>query len=223
MGEFTEVFQLVLRTTYDLIWILAQTVRPVHIFLAVGVIVGIISFYVYNSKPDNISFATWFLFVLGDTAEAGSFFVMTEAELMKNAIPIMFAVGSALTFVIAIRRRQVGWPSLGDLAVVSVDLLITFGWWKNRLNAAGANIMFVLTEFISFIPVCKDILIGKERPYIAPWLGWAVTDACFYAVVISLPHNKEEVVYPLLQMIAHLGVVACILIRRWSIEKRVPT
>lgn len=167
------------------------------------------------------------MFVGGDALEASSYFVMTTAEIAMNAVPITFAIGSFVVFVLALKRKQFGMPDWKDTTVMGVDGVITVGWLMGKWSAVGANLMAVSTEVISFIPAGRDILKGKERPYIAPWMWWAVADAFFFLAVIS--HLKlelvsatpqmglddlEKVFYPLVQMIAHFGIVVCIVMRR---------
>jgi hypothetical protein len=209
-----EILRQMLQVINDSTALIADRVHQSHVFAFCGVTLAVIGFWVFNSKPDSVSFATWFLFVIGDWSEATTFLSMTELEFLKNLVPVTFALGTTVTFFIVLRRRQFGWPSYVDLAVMCVDISIMLGWFRDRLNATGANILLVCTEFIAFMPAYKDVLMGKERPYIAPWMYWAGADACFYLTVISLPHNQEETIFPVLQMIAHFVMVGCIIVRR---------
>lgn len=206
-----EILRQMLQVINDSTALIADRVHQSHVFALSGVTLTVIGFWVFNSKPDSVSFATWFLFVIGDWSEASTFLVMTELELVKNLIPITFAVGTTITFFIVLKRRQFGWPSYIDLAVMCVDITIMLGWFRDRLNATGANILLVCTEFIAFLPAYKDVLMGRERPYIAPWMCWAGADACFYLTVVSVLHSQEQTIFPLLQMIAHFVMVGCIL------------
>jgi hypothetical protein len=209
-----EILRQMLQVINDSTALIADRVHQSHVFAFCGVTLAIIGFVSFNSKPDSVSFATWFLFVIGDVSEAGTYLAMTEMEMVKNVIPLTFAIGTTITFGIVLFRRQFGWPSPIDFAVMCVDLTIMFGWFKDRLNATGANILLVFTEFISFFPAYKDVLLGKERPYIAPWMYWAGADACFYLTIMSVIHNREETIFPLLQMVAHFVMVGCIIAYR---------
>lgn len=200
-----------------------------------GVLCALIGFQAYISKPDDISFATWLMFVAGDALEAGSYFVMTRAALVMNAIPLTFALGSFVVFVLALKRKQFDRPDWKDTAVMGADGVITAGWFMGKWGAVGANLMAVSTEVISFIPAGRDILKGKERPYVAPWMWWAAADGFFLLAAvfhlkldllgiasIAAKGDWESVYYPFLQMLAHFGIVGCILIRR-RYERRLST
>ena len=193
---------------------------PAHIFAGVGVILTFAAFFAYNRRDGKINTATWLLWVIGDVLEAGSFFVMTSQDAAKNAVPIAFAVGSCGTFVIALARKRFGVPDGPDRAVIAVDLVITTGWWQQLLTATTANIMFVATEIISFIPLYRGILLGREHEESAPFLLWAAADLAFLATVLSLPHVFEETIYPVVATLAHLLVVVCIAARAGG--RRVP-
>lgn len=214
MDIVLEGSQLILRFINDVAWIAAVETTLTHFCAFAGMIAAIIGFQVYISKPDDISFATWFMFVFGDALEASSYWAMTAATLTMNVIPMTFAIGSFLVFALALKNKQLGWPDWKDTAVTGVDVGISVGWAMGRWGAVSANLAAVSTEVISFIPACRDILKGKERPYIAPWIWWAIADGFFFLAVISQPHDREDIFYPLLQMLAHLGVVACIMVRR---------
>lgn len=214
MDIVLEVSQHLLRHINDVVWATAASTTQTHLYACAGVLVAIVGFQAYISKPDDISFATWFMFVFGDALEATSYMTMTSAAVTMNAIPITFAIGSFIVFVLALKKRQFGLPDWKDWSVTGIDVGISVGWMMGKWGAVGANLAAVSTEVISFIPACRDILKGKERPYIAPWFWWALADGFFFLAVISQPHNREDVFYPLLQMLAHFGVVACILIRR---------
>lgn len=184
------------------------------VFAAIGVAATLLGFVIYNMRHGPINTASWLLWVIGDVLEAGSYFVMTGEDVLKNAVPFAFACGSCITFVIALSLRRFGMPDAKDQAVVGVDLAITAGWWQHYLSATAANIMFVATEVISFIPLYRGVLTGREREHAAPWLLWAAGDAFFLATILSLPYAIEETVYPVSAMAAHFIVVACIAARK---------
>ena len=104
---------------------------------------------------------------------------------------------------------------------MGVDLGISIGWWKHAYSAATANIMLVTTELLSFIPLYRGVLKGEEKEHASPWIFWAAGDLLFLATVLSVSHTMEEVIYPLVQAVAHLLVVGCIVIRI-SIERKAP-
>lgn len=189
-------------------------VHPAHVFAGVGVIFTFASFWIYNRRDGKINTATWSLWVIGDTLEAGSFFVMTGQDAAKNAIPIAFALGSFATFMVAIAMKRFGLPDGKDRAVMAVDIVITTGWWQQFMTAVTANVLFVSTEIISFIPLYRGILLGKEHEESAPFLLWTAADLAFLATVLSLPHTFEEIVYPIVAALAHLLVVLCIMARK---------
>jgi len=183
-----------------------------------GVALTFIAFLIYNSRDGKINTAAWLLWVVGDVLEAGSYFVMTSEDVLKNAVPIAFAVGSAITFINSLVRGRFGVPDGKDQAVIAIDMSITFSWFQRYVDAAAANIMFVATELISFIPLYRGIHTGTETEHAMPFLLWAAADALFLAVVLSLPHTAEERIYPAVAGVAHLLVVACIGLRRSRIR-----
>lgn len=197
-----------------------EAVYHTHLFVAAGVMLTLLAFWDYNARDGKINTASWLLWVIGDVLEAGSYFIMTGQDLLKNAIPIAFAFGSCITFVVALGRRRFGIPDVQDRVIMGVDIAITAGWWQHYLSAVGANIMFVATEVISFIPLYRGILTGREREYALPFVFWALADGLFLAAVFSLSHTWEEMVYPTVALFAHLLVVVCIAVRNKN--ERVP-
>ena len=187
-----------------------------YIYASIGVFLTLIGFVIYNARDGKINTASWLLWVVGDTLEVGTYFVMTGEDVLKNAVPIAFAIGSCVTFAIALFRRRFGVPDRVDVAVMTVDLTITAGWLKTLYSAAAANIMLVATELLSFIPLYRGVLRGEEKELAAPWLLWAAGDLFFLATVLSLAHTTEEMIYPVVQSIAHILVVVCIAARRMS-------
>lgn len=232
MELILETSQHLLRLINESVLLGFANVTILHAVVIAGVVAAVIGFQIYIDKPDDISFATWFMFVFGDILEASSYLVMTSAAITMNAIPITFAIGSFIVFALALKNKQFGWPDWKDSAVTTVDVGITIGWMTGRWGATGANLMAVSTEVISFVPAYRDVLKGKERPYMAPWLWWALADALFFTAVvmqIQIPaehhasgvqaikylfSNHDEIWYPLLQMLAHLVMVLCIGYRR---------
>lgn len=192
-----------------------------HWLALAGIIFTIVGFVLYNVRDGRINTASWLLWVIGDALEAGTYFVMTGEDLLKNAVPITFAIGSFITFLIALARRRFGVPDGQDQLVMGVDLGISIGWWKHAYSAATANIMLVTTELLSFIPLYRGVLRGEEKEHVSPWVFWAAGDILFLGTVFSVTHTTEEVIYPLVQAVAHLLVVACIAIRA-GIERKAP-
>lgn len=184
-----------------------------HLLALAGVVLTLIGFVIYNVRDGKINTASWLLWVVGDALEAGTYFVMTGEDLLKNAVPIAFALGSAITFVIAFFRGRFGFPDRMDQAVMTIDIAISLGWWQKAYSAAAANIMLVTTELLSFIPLYRGVLRGEEREHVSPWLFWAAGDILFLATVYSVTHTTEETIYPVVQAVAHVLVVACIGIR----------
>jgi len=187
-------------------------VAQAHLLAAAGAFFTIIGFIIYNVRDGRINSASWLLWVIGDALEAGTYFVMTGEDLLKNVVPIVFAIGSFLTFFIALIRMRFGYPDRVDQLIMSIDLTITAGWFGKIYSAAMANIMLVATELISFLPLYRGILRGEDKEYASPWVFWAIGDLFFLATVLSLTHRTEEMVYPIVQALAHLVVVVCIVV-----------
>lgn len=186
-----------------------------------GVLLVSLNFIDYNSRDGKVNAATWFIWVLGDAFEAGTFFVATGEDLVKNAVPIAFAIGTTITFGISLWRKRFGWPDVFDRFVVLVDVLIMVGWILGLYNAITATILLVASEGISFIPLNRGVLNGNEQEYIMPWVWCAGADVLFIMVLTRLPGAEIEMTFPVVQLLAHLSIIVCIVIRM-QIERRVP-
>ncbi len=190
------------------------TFPAAYYFAVGGVVATFIGFVTCNARANKISTASWLLWLVGDAAEAGTFFDMTGEDALKSAVPIMFACGTLTTCLLAFRRNRFDMPDNLDWGVVIVDLAISASWWQKFLTAAQANITLVFTEILSFIPLYRGILTGREREYPMTWVWWTLGDACFLGVILSLIHTQEETIFPIVQMIAHALVLVCLAIRR---------
>lgn len=164
-----------------------------------------IAFLLYNRQDSKINTGTWVILAVGDSLDAWSYFLMTGEELLKNVVPLCFAAGSIITFVIAIVRGRFSWPRAPDWFIVFIDLGITALWHEHVLvpDATVANLAYQGTTLLAFVPMCRALMTREETETVAPWALWTMGYVAFFMTYALSGARWEEGVYPVVGLVTH--------------------
>jgi hypothetical protein len=163
------------------------------------------AFLIYNQGNGKINTGTWLILALSDSVDFLSYFQMTGEDWLKNAIPVSFAIGSVVTFVIALGRRRFSWPDTHDWIVIGLDTLITL-WWFVSSDETAANLLYQATTVLAFLPMYRGLRKGKEKETFLPWVLWTGAYCIFISTAAFNLARWEEMVYPIVGMLTH-GIV----------------
>ena len=167
-----------------------------------------VAFLLYNWKDGRINTGTWVVLAFGDSLDFGSYFEMTDRDLVKNAVPLCFAIGSIVTFLFALWKRRFALPSGLDIFVILLDVVIMFWWLRtDQGTATGANLAYQATGLLAFVPMYWGIIKGTERETPLPWALWTIANAIFLLTHLIGDGSWEEGVYPLVAVITHAAVL----------------
>jgi len=160
-------------------------------------------YWVYNRVAgDKINTGSWSMWALA------SYFAVT-GDWVVNILPAVCAIAAIATFCYAIARKRFRWPDKADWTFVGANGVITVIWIFT--NAILANLLYQVNTILSFIPMCRGLLSGREKEKALPWLIWALAYSILTWSVLLRFHRWEELAYPLSHVAIHI-VVAMIVI-----------
>ena len=166
-------------------------------------------YWVYNRVAgDKINTGSWSMWALAGLIDLASYFAVT-GDWVVNILPAVCAIAAIATFCYAIARKRFSWPDKVDWMFVGVDGAITVVWIFT--NAILANLLYQVNTILSFIPMCRGLLSGREKEKALPWLIWALAYSILTWSVLLRFHRWEELAYPLSHVAIHI-VVAMIVI-----------
>ncbi|HHT9130553.1 MAG TPA: hypothetical protein ACFYEC_06790 [Candidatus Brocadiaceae bacterium] len=117
------------------------------------------------------------------------------------------------TFCYAFVQKRFGRPDRIDWVFVGVDGVITVVWYFT--NAVVANLLYQASTVLSFIPMYRGQLFGREKEEPLSWVIWTFAYS-FLAISVSLRlHRWEELVYPVTHVTVHaiVAVIAIVKLR----------
>ncbi len=180
----------------------------VTISIALGFAAGaiqLVGYWVYNKGANGkINTGSWSMWALAGVIDFASYFALT-GDWVINILPAVCAVAAIGTFCLAIARKRFSCPDKTDWAFVGVDGVITVVWYFT--NAVVANLLYQVSAVLSFLPMYRGQLAGREVEKPLPWIIWTVAYTLLTAAVILRLERWEELVYPVSHAVVHLGVV----------------
>lgn len=186
----------------------------VTISIVLGFTAGAMQLYgywVYNRVAgDKINTGSWSMWALAGVIDLASYFAVT-GDWVVNILPAVCALAAIGTFIYAYKRKRFSWPDKTDWAFVGADGAITVVWVFT--NAVFANLLYQANSALSFVPMCRGLLSGREKEKLLPWLVWTLAYSILMWSVLLRFHRWEELAYPVSHVATHL-VVATIIISR---------
>lgn len=165
----------------------------------------LIGYWIYNKTAnERINTGSWSIWALAGIIDLASYSALT-GDWVKNILPAVCAVAAIGTFCIAIARKRFSWPDKIDWLFVGIDAAITVVWFFT--NVVLANLLYQASTVLSFIPMYRGQLLGREKEEPFPWLIWMFAYGLL-AVSVSLRIQRwEELIYPLTHILVCLVVV----------------
>jgi hypothetical protein len=123
----------------------------------------------------------------------------------KDLVPMAFAVGSVVTFGLALVRKRFEWPDFSDWTIVALDTAITI-WWCSVGSATGANLFYQVSTVMAFVPMYRGLLRGTEEERPLPWALWSMSFAFFLLSASLFSPRWEEWAFPVVGLGTHMAV-----------------
>jgi hypothetical protein len=165
--------------------------------------------FIGRIKPNA---ASWGIWAFGAFLESVSYIFLTK-DWVKNILPVVCALSAITFFVIALKRKHFLKPTNFELFIVVVDIAIIFVWFVTSSHAL-ANILFVLTAVVSFVPMINNTFRNPKHEHAFPWSIWTLAYLLMTVAVIMRWEKWEELVYPLVFVILHAVVAYLALDKR---------
>ena len=168
-------------------------------------VVHLVGYWVYNrGAGKNINTGSWSIWAFAGVIDFASFFALT-GDWVVSILPAACALAAIGTFCYAIVRKCFSWPDKVDWLFVGVDVAITVVWIYT--SAVLANLLYQASAFLSFVPMYRGLLSGKEKERLLPWLIWTVAYVLLTASVSLRLERWEELAYPVTHAALHAAVV----------------
>ncbi len=173
--------------------------------------IQLVGYIVYNKVAgDKINTGSWSMWAIAGIVDLASYIAVT-GDWVKNILPAVCAFAAISTFVYAYVRKRLSWPDKLDWVFVGADGAITVVWVMT--NAVLANILYQATAVLSFVPIYRGIISGREREHLWPWVIWTLAYSFLTASVYLRLARWEELVYPVTHIVIHAIVVVLVLIK----------
>ncbi len=180
---------------------------PISIFLGVfASILQILGYIEYGrqvfSNRIRPNIASWGIWAFSAILESTSYIFLSE-DWVKNLLPFSCALSAILFFLIAFKKGHFSKPSKFELYIVGLDFLILIVWFLTK-SPLLANVLFVVSAIISFIPIFKNCFIKPEDENALPWLIWAIAYLVMSITVLLRWSKWEDFIYPFTFFILHV-------------------
>ena len=150
------------------------------------------------------NFATWSIWGLIILLNASSYLVMS-ADWVKSLLPLANAAGCLITAGVVLSRARKSPLGLEDKAALGIAVLAAIVW--SAFSAAPANLVVQICFVVGFVPTYRSVLAHPSREAPMPWFLWSAAYVLSTTVVILRWTGRyEELIYPALSVIWHLGV-----------------
>ena len=191
----------------------------VRLSIALGFAAGavqLVGYLVYNrGAGEKINTGSWSIWALAGMVDFVSYFALT-GDWVVNILPAVCAVAAISTFGYAVVRKRFSCPDKTDWMFVGVDGVITVVWYFT--NAVLANLLYQASAVLSFIPMYRGQLSGREIEKPLPWLIWTLAYSLLTASVSLRLERWEELAYPLSHVAVHMVVVLIAIAKQRSVR-----
>lgn len=148
--------------------------------------------------------ASWGIWAFGAVLESASYIALT-GDLLKNILPITCAISVVIFFIICLKRGYFEPLDRFEKIIVIADLITITIWWLSQ-SAFYANVLAILTAFISFIPIIRHAWKNPNDESAFPWFIWTAAYTTQASVVLLRWTKWEDMLYPALFMVLHFTV-----------------
>jgi hypothetical protein len=149
-------------------------------------------------KPNT---GSWTIWTFGSIVEGLSYFY-TSDDLIKSILPITCIFCVLFLFIRSTYKGRFQALRKIDWFLLISDILITIIWYLTS-NPLLANILFIISSIISFIPIVYSSFKHPEFEDAAPWIIWTVAYFFMCLTVISRWDGLESFLYPLFFVLLH--------------------
>lgn len=175
-----------------------------EISIVLGFMAGatqLLGYWVYNrGAGEKINTGSWSIWAFGGIVDLVSYAALT-GDWVKDILPAACAVAAIGTFCYAIVKKRFSWPDKTDWAFVGLDGIVTVIWYFT--NAVLANLLYQVSTVVSFLPICRGLLSGRENEKPMPWLIWTFAYSLLTASVFLRLQRWEELAYPVTHVAVH--------------------
>lgn len=156
--------------------------------------------------PNMTSWTTW---VLGNIANALTYWFGTDGDLAKNVLPLTCLIGSIVTWTVANQHGKFKRLDRWGWSVVFCELFALFVWAQFQ-EALWANIFIQVSTVISFIPITLGAWHRSEVERPKPWFWWSLAYGLDTILIAMSVQEWEEFAYPVTCLFMHLmvGIIA---------------
>ena len=189
------------------------------ISIALGFAAGatqLAGYWVYNKEcSEKISTGSWSIWAFAGLLDLASYFVFT-GDWVKNILPAVCAAAAFGTFCYAYVRKRLSWPDKVDRTFMGVDVVITVLWYFT--SAVVANLLYQVSTVLSFLPMYRGQLSGREVEKPRPWIIWTLAYILFTASVSLRLERWEELAYPLSHVAVHMVTALIAIAKQRSVR-----
>jgi hypothetical protein len=177
----------------------------------IGVLSGIVQiagYFIYlrhvtagNVRPNT---ASWSIWAFGAVLESLSYLYLAQ-DIFKSILPIACALCAVLFFIYCIFKGHFGKISKFETAIVIIDIVITLVWYITS-SPLIANILFIITAVISFVPIIIHVFKNPKNEAAPPWIIWTIAYGLQIITVSGRFEKVDDLFYPIVFFILHLIV-----------------
>lgn len=179
----------------------------ISIFLGVfSSILQILGYLEYSKKVfrkiirPNI--ASWAIWAFAAILESASYIVLTR-DLIKNLLPFFCAISAIIFFIYTIRQGHFSKPTFFDLWIIIIDIIILIIWFISK-SPFLANVLFIISAVISFVPIIINSYKNPKDENAYPWIIWSIAYFIMAITVILRWEKWEDLIYPFTFFVLHV-------------------
>lgn len=176
-------------------------------------VVQLMGYAVYNkhlSKSENTgNGASWAIWTFGSILNLILYKDLTH-DWAKEALPFACSIGCILTFVHIWRKNGMGGLEKSDWWILILDCTIVLYWVVT--SNSEASLLYQISTIISFIPIIRGLLKGKDRERPLAWGVWTTAYGLMVCAVFLRWEKWQDIVYPAVCFILHFAVaiISCV-------------
>jgi hypothetical protein len=180
--------------------------------------VQLAGYWVYNQGAgEKINTGSWSIWALAGIVDLASYSALTS-DWVVTIHPAVCAVAAIGTFYWAFLHKRFSRPDKTDWLFVGVDGAITVLWYFT--NAVLANLLYQVSAVLSFLPMYRGQLSGREVEKPLPWLIWTFAYSLLTASVLLRLERWEALAYPLSHVAMHMVVALIAIAKQRSSRER---